>query len=72
MKVSFSVSDLNELFAEVSQQTDSAIITEKYEQVLKFPSLIADGWMRKIQLRQGLELMVHDLKFLENFILEAE
>ena len=46
MKVSFSVSDLNELFAEVSQQTDSAIITEKYEQVLKFPSLIADGWMR--------------------------
>ncbi|MEM7714347.1 MAG: hypothetical protein AAF349_12375, partial [Cyanobacteria bacterium P01_A01_bin.68] len=72
MKVSFSVSDLNELFAEVSQQTDSAIIAGKYEQVLKFPSLIADGWMRKIQLRPGLELMVHDLQFQENFILEAE
>ncbi len=72
MKVSFSVSDLKELFAEVSQQTDSAIITEKYEQVLKFPSLIADGWMRKVQLRPGLELMVHDLKFQDNFILEAE
>jgi len=72
MKVSFSVSDLNELFAEVSQQTGSAIIAEKYEQVLKFPPLIADGWMRKIQLRPGLELMVHNLKFQDNFILEAE
>ena len=72
MKVSFSVSDLNELFAEVSQQTGSTIIAGKYEQVLKFPSLIADGWMRKIQLRPGLELMIHDLKFKDNFILEAE
>ena len=72
MKVSFSVSDLNELFAEVSQQTGSTIIAGKYEQVLKFPSLIADGWMRKIQLRPGLELMVHDLQFQDNFILEAE
>lgn len=72
MKVSFSISDLNELFAEVSQQTGSAIIVEKYEQILKFPPLIADGWMRKIQLRPGLELMIHDLKFKDNFILEAE
>ena len=72
MKVSFSVSNLNELFAEVSQQTGSAIIAEKYEQILKFPPLIADGWMRKIQLRPGLELMVHDLQFQDNFILEAE
>jgi len=72
MKVSFSVSDLNELFAELSQQTGSAIIVDKHEQVLRFPSLIGDGWMRKVQLRPGLELMVHDLKFEDNFILEAE
>lgn len=72
MKVSFSVSDLNELFAELSQQTGSAIIADKYEQVLKFPSVIADGWMRKVQLRSGLELMVQDLKFKDNFILETE
>lgn len=72
MKVSFSVSNLNELFAEVSQQTGSAIIAEKYEQILKFPPLIADGWMRKIQLRPGLELIVQNLKFEDNFILEAE
>ncbi|BAY81680.1 transcriptional regulatory protein AraC family [Calothrix parasitica NIES-267] len=72
MKVSFSISDLNELFAEVSQQTDSAIITHEHEQAIKFPSLICNGWMRKFQLRPGLELIVQDLKFQDNFILEAE
>jgi AraC-like DNA-binding protein len=72
MRVSFSISDLNELFAEMRQQTGSVIIADKYEQVLKFPPVICDGWVQKVQLRPGLELIVHDLKFPDNFILEAE
>jgi AraC family transcriptional regulator, transcriptional activator of the genes for pyochelin and ferripyochelin receptors len=72
MKVSFSISDLKELFAEVRQQTGSVIVADKYEQVLKFPSLICDGWMQRVQLRPGIELIVNNLKFNDNFILEAE
>ena len=72
MKVSFSISDLKELFAEISQQTGSTIITDKYEQVLKFPSFIGDGWMGRVQLRPGLELMIENLKLQDNLILEAE
>ena len=72
MKVSFSISDLNELFAEISQQTGSVIINSKYEQVLKFPSFIGDGWMGRVQLRPGIELIIENLKLRDNLILEAE
>ena len=72
MKVSFSISDLNELFTEMSQQTGSAIINSKYEQAIKFPSLIGDGWIRRVQLRPGIELIIENLKLRDNLILEAE
>ena len=72
MKLSFSISDLKELFAEISQQTGSAIVSSKYEQVLKFPSFIGDGWMGRVQLRPGIELITQNLKLQDNLILEAE
>ncbi|MEO0969356.1 MAG: hypothetical protein AAFX80_13765, partial [Cyanobacteria bacterium J06639_18] len=78
MKVSFSNSNVNELFAEISHQTGSTqigstIVTSNYEQTLKYPSLIGDGWIRRVQLRPGLELMIiQDFKVADSVVLETE
>ena len=72
MKVNLSIRDIDELFAELSHQTNSTISTAEYENLLIFPSRICNGWIKRYALRPGFEMSVHTALFQERFILETE
>ena len=72
MKVSFSIQDIDELFAELGQTAGSVIFPEKYEQLIKWPSRICEGWIKRCSLRPGLELCMQTATFQEPFILETK
>ena len=72
MKISYSISDVNELLTTIGKQSNAAISSMQNEEIIKFPSRICDGWMQRVSLRSGIELITQSLEFSENTIIEAE
>lgn len=71
MRVSFSARNPDEFHQEVWQQIGSVYHLDNYESVLKLPHSLARGWVRRLKLRQGLELKVHNLEFQEPLVFES-
>lgn len=63
MQVSFSARDIHELFAERRSRQEPAISTDLNEQVIHFPEKICDGWMRRLQLSPGIEMVMQNFHF---------
>lgn len=72
MRVSLSIRDIDELFAELSYQTGSTVSSKEYEHLLTFPSRICSGCVKRYALRPGFELSVQSTLFQEHLVLETE
>ena len=63
MQVSFSAPDIHELFAERRARQEPAFAADLNEQVIHFPETICDGWLRRLQLRPGMEMVMQNFHF---------
>ena len=71
MRVSFSATDIDELYAEWSQQTGSFLQVDPFETILELHPRMGKGWMRQIRFRPGLEMALKHFEFPELFIAEV-
>ncbi|QYO64242.1 AraC family transcriptional regulator [Leptolyngbya sp. 7M] len=72
MQVSFSANDIHELFAEWNASTDQASSQNLNEQVIQFPDRICDGWMQRLRLCPGLEMVIQNCQFHDPLALEIQ
>lgn len=66
MHIHFSVQDINDLLAGIHHGKCTQVNLEENEQLFSFPDDICDGWIHRIQLRSGLELLVQNVEFRGN------
>ena len=71
MRVNFSATDIDELYAEWGQQPGTALQKNAFETSLNLPPLMGDGWVRKIKLRPGLEIVLARTELPEHVIIET-
>lgn len=72
MQVSFSVQDVNELFAEQRASSKSAFAATPDEQIIHFPEKICEGWMRRLQLRTGIDMVMQNFHVRDAFSLAIQ
>ena len=72
MQVSFSAQDIDELFAEWKASDQTTVSSSPYEQVIHFPEKICDGWMRRLQLRSGIDMVMQNFYFRDALSLEIQ
>ncbi|NEP59284.1 MAG: helix-turn-helix transcriptional regulator [Symploca sp. SIO2G7] len=70
MKASFTSTDFQEAAAEFQQQTGSEYQFCGCEDILTLPKNLGDGRIRRVNLRDGLELFVQEHRLDEGLILE--
>ena len=63
MQVSFSAPDIHELFAEWRTSPKPAFTAAPDEQLIHFPEPICDGWIRRLQLRPGIDMVMQNCHF---------
>lgn len=71
MQVSFSATNIDELYAEWGQRARVCSQVESFETALNFPPQIGNGWMRRIKLRPGLEIVAACTELSEPLTIEA-
>lgn len=72
MQVSFSAQDVDELFAEWKASDQTAFPSSIHEQVIHFPEKICDGWIRRLQLRSGIDMVMQNFYFRDALSLEIQ
>lgn len=72
MQVSFSAQDIDELFAEWKASDQTTVSSSPYEQVIHFPEKICNGWMRRLQLRSGIDMVMQNFYFRDALSLEIQ
>jgi AraC-like DNA-binding protein len=72
MQLSFSAQDIDELFAEWSQQTGTALRSNDFETILDLPPRIGQGRIHQIKLRPGLELTLKNIAPPEPLVLKLQ
>ncbi|NER00932.1 MAG: helix-turn-helix transcriptional regulator [Cyanothece sp. SIO2G6] len=71
MRVKFSATDIDELYAQWSQQPGVLLQEDSSETLLKLPPRMGHGWLQRVQLRPGLEVALRDIEFPEPFVAEV-
>ncbi|MEO0825957.1 MAG: AraC family transcriptional regulator [Cyanobacteria bacterium J06635_15] len=71
MRVKFSATDIDELYAQWSQQPGVLLQEDSSETFLKLPPQMGQGWLQRIQLRPGLEVALRYIEFPEPFVAEV-
>ncbi|MEM9447502.1 MAG: AraC family transcriptional regulator [Cyanobacteria bacterium P01_E01_bin.6] len=71
MQLSFSATDINELYAEWVQQPGASLQNDSFETVLRLPPQVGGGWIRQLKLRPGLEMTLKRIEFSEPFFMQA-
>ena len=71
MQVSFSATDIDDLFTEWHQKTGASLKEDSVETILELSPLFGNGCLRRIKLRPGLEITIEYFEFLEPFIAEV-
>lgn len=72
MQVSFSAQDVHELFAEWKTSKKATFLHGINEQIIQFPERICDGWMRRSQLRSGLDMVIQQVQCQDPLSLELK
>ncbi|MEO0825513.1 MAG: AraC family transcriptional regulator [Cyanobacteria bacterium J06642_9] len=71
MQVSFSATDIEAFYAEWGQRARVCSQIESFETTLNFPPQIGNGWLRRIKLRPGLEIVAACTELPELLTIEA-
>lgn len=71
MRVRFSATDIEEFYSEWKQHLGASLQGDSFETILKLPPQMGNGWLRRIQLRPGLEVALRNIEFPEPFVAEV-
>lgn len=69
MTITLSQQTFDELFQEMVEPSQHPDPDDELDVVYKYPQLLGQGYWRKIQLRQGLELVIGDLQMRDRMII---
>jgi hypothetical protein len=71
VKISLSMTDIQELFEEFQQTTRANRIIDDFDEQLQLPEKIGKGYIRNWHLQQGLELYLEAYECQENVVFES-
>ena len=72
MQISFSATDIHELFEEWQDSKDDSCASGISKQIIQFPEKICDGWMQRLQIRPGMDMVMQNIQCQDALSLELE
>ena len=71
MKISISLNDVHEFFAQMQQETASECQSNNFEDILRFPEELGQGYVYNLHLRDGIELYIQEFNFKDELIVDS-